>query len=184
MDWLCSNYQTLLSGLFDSVLTMLFVFVHDYWKQQHLKKMEIQNLAKAIHTEITVLVKLYGKMKLKSSPPLSGADIKAVLISQNYLSVYENNLNKIGILKKKDVTEIIKLYLCFKYLIDSLKYLSQRWETYVQYQRNNHPIQSKKIYDEMNRKYRDVVNAHNAVCEGQSLIFSLYDDVLKRLEKY
>ena len=123
-------------------------------------------------------------IKLSDLPPKNGSEIKAANISQNYISVYENNLDKIGILKTEDISYIIELYLYFKYLIDSLKWLSERWETYVQYNNDNEDSKDEKIQIELKCKYTDVVNAYKSAKFGEKRILNSFKNVVDRLSKY
>ncbi len=173
------SISVVFSGLLGSILTMIFTKFYDDCRQKKNFKIEQKNLAKALKTEISVLVKMYQKIKLPENPPNNGSNLNVAYISQNYISVYENNTNRLGILNSDDIPKIIELYMCIKYLIDSLQWLSQRWEIYSRYGRT--PNYSSK---ELILKGVDVENAYNAAREGEKIIFNLYNDVLNRLSKY
>lgn len=145
-------------------------------------------LAKALYSELQALIKLYGgkddecnedNMKVPSEPPEQGKDIKIAYISQNYISVYESQLGRIGLLNEDDIPYIIELYTYIKGLIDSHIYLAKRWEMYARYTR-----ESNKIPQEEALKQEDVNSAHRSVFRYQEKIYDLYPDVLDRLKKY
>ncbi len=145
-------------------------------------------LAKALYSEILALLELYGKkedecsennMKVPPKPPEQGKDVKIAYISQNYVSVYESQLGKIGLLNEDDIPYIIGLYTLIKGLIDSHVYLAKRWELYARYTR-----EPNKIPQEEALKKEDVNSAHRSVFRYQEKIYDLYPDVLDRLKEY
>ena len=173
-----------LTSFLTSYLSAYFLRKNDDKNKLDTLNKERRNLAKALHTEISTLVKMYDKMKLENKLPEKGSDIKVAFISQNYIAVYENNLDKLGILESEDISYIVEFYMYCKSLIDSLKYLAQRWEQYVSYQRKNYPTTDKNIADELHRKYIDVKTAYEAALAGQEKVFTLHRNILERLEKY
>lgn len=166
-------------ALLSALFIAFFAWVQSWWERRGQKRIARQNLAKAIHSEISTLVGIYRQMELTETPPQSGKNIKIAYLTQNYISVYENNLDKIGILDNGDIKEVVKLYICIKALIDSHIYLSKRWEMYAQYTRDPNSIPKEEAM-----KKNDVNSAHRAALEYQKEIYKLYPDILKRLEKY
>lgn len=173
----------ILTSFFTSYLSAHFLKKNDNDNKTENLNKERQNLAKALHTEIFILVKMYEEIRLPENPPKTGDEIKVAYISQNYISVYENNLNKIGILDKDDIPKIIEFYMCVKYLIDSLQLLSKRWEVFTQYQRKNQQLNEQQN-QELNLKYVDVCKVYQAAREAEKRISNLFFDVLERLSKY
>ena len=173
-----------LTSCLTSYLSAYFLRKNDDKNKFDTLNKERRNLAKALHTEISTLVKMYDKIKLENKSPENGSDIKVAFISQNYIAVYENNLDKLGILENEDISHIIEFYMYCKYLIDSLKYLAQRWEQCISYQRENYPITDPNIDNELKRKYIDVDTDYKAALAGQEKVFTLHRNILERLEKY
>lgn len=136
-------------------------------------------LAKALRSELLTLREIYRNMEVSPAPPKSGNDISVSYLSQNYISIYEHNIERIGLLKEEDIPCIVELYICIKSLIDSLICLSNRWELFAMYTRGN-DVDEK----EMELKYRDVENAHRGAYECQKRIFELYPVVIEKLSKY
>lgn len=99
------------------------------------KELARRKLAKALKAEISSLIKLYQANKLETALPQEGSDISIVKIECNYLSVFENNTDKIGIFDEDDIAEIISFYMQTKGLIDTLSVLSERWSSYAMYSR-------------------------------------------------
>lgn len=178
-DFSKSVMITVLASLTTFVFAVVLFAVKSWWTNKEQKQRSRQNLAKAIHSELSALMEIYKQMELSETPPKSGEDLTIAHLTQNYISVYENNLDKIGILDKDDIEVIIKLYIGIKGLIDSHIYLAKRWEMYAQYTR-----EPNKIRQEEDLKKEDVNSAHRAVFRYQEKIYDLFPDVLGRLEKY
>ena len=107
-----------LTSFLTSYLSAYFLRKNDDKNKLDTLNKERRNLAKALHTEISTLVKMYDKMKLENKLPEKGSDIKVAFISQNYIAVYENNLDKLGILESDDISYIVEFYMYCKSLID------------------------------------------------------------------
>lgn len=166
-------------ALLSALFIAFFAWLQSLWEKREQKRVARQNLAKAIHSEISTLVEIYKQMELSEIPPQSGEDLKIAYLTQNYISVYESNLDKIGILDNNDIEKIVKLYICIKALIDSHIYLAKRWEMYAQYTRDPKNIPQEEIL-----KKEDVYSAHKAALKYQKEIYELYPSVLERLEEY
>ena len=179
MEYISPVTLSILSGLCGCVLTSIFTIWNDNRKIEKSIDIKRNNLAKAIHTELSTLLEIYDKMKLKETMPQQGDDIAIAKISQNYISVYENNLDKIGILDNEDVKYIVQLYTYIKSLIDSLICLADRWEDYAKYTRELNANDKEKIL-----KLHDVMTANKAAYYCQEKVFTLFPNVLDRLEKY
>lgn len=177
-----------LPALLSSFLTAKFMKEND----DKIREDDIANnrrvLAKALYSELIALLELYGKkdevcsennMKVPPDPPEQGKNLKIAYISQNYVSVYESQLGRIGLLNEDDIPYIIGLYTYIKGLIDSHIYLAKRWEMYAQYTR-----EPNKIPQEEALKKEDVNSAHRSVFRYQETIYDLYPDVLDRLKAY
>ena len=167
------------AAVFSFVLTSCFIIWRDAKNETQKNEKICQNLARALRSEIEVLILFYDHMKLSSTPPQKGKDIKIAYISQDYIAMYESQLDKIGLLDNEDVGAITTFYTLIKALLDSLVYLSHRWELYAQYTRVSLPNSN-----EIEMKYNDMLNAHKAAFDYQEKIYELYPDVLARLEKY
>lgn len=171
-------------ALLSSMFTAGFVWLQRWGEEREQKRIARQNLAKAIYSEISTLVEIYKQMELTETPPQVGTDLKIAYLTQDYISVYENNLDKIGILDTDDIEEIVKLYICIKALIDSHIYLAKRWEMYAQYTRELNKIPKEEKTKEEQRKKEDVNSAHRAALGYQKEIYKLYPGVLDRLKEY
>lgn len=167
------------AAIFSFVLTSCFIIWRDSKNEIQKKEKTRQNLARALRSEIEVLILFYDHMKLSSTPPQKGEDIKIAYISQNYIATYERQLDKIGLLDDEDVGALTTFYTLIKALLDSLVYLSHRWELYAQYTRAALPNPT-----EIEMKYNDMLNVHKAAFDYQEKIYELYPDVLARLKEY
>ncbi len=181
-------FIAVLPALLSSFLTAIFMKENDDKKREADIANNRRILAKALYSELIALMELYGKkddecsknnMKVSPEPPKHGKDIKIAYISQKYVSVYESQLGRIGLLNEDDIPHIIGLYTCIKGLIDSHIYLAKRWEMYAQYTREPNKIQQEEAM-----KKEDVNSAHRAVYMYQEKIYDLYPDVLNRLKEY
>ena len=180
------------SAWLTSYLTAKFMKGNDDKKRAADIANNRRTLAKALASELQALLTIYGNkdeesneinMKVSSEPPKQGSDIKIAYISQNYVSVYERQLEKIGLLNEDDIPYIIGLYTCIKGLIDSHILLAKRWEMYARYTRDCSCITEEEKREER-LKYKDVANAHRSVWNYQKTIYELYPNVLTRLSKY
>lgn len=185
-------FIAVIPALLSSFLTAKFMKENDDEKREVEIVNNRRTLAKALYSELFALLVLYGRkdeksneqnMKVSSDPPKQGSDIKIAYISQNYISVYESQLGKIGLLNEDDIPYIIGLYTCIKGLIDSYIYLAMRWKMYAQYTRE-HKCEIEEEKTEERLKYKDVTSAHKSVWNYQEKIYELYPNVLERLEKY
>ena len=87
-------------------------------------------LAKAFWAEISSLIAIYDSHKISEYVDGSAINIEIVRIDSSYLSVFDNNTDKIGLFPADDAKEFLKFYLFLKSFIDTLRELSKRVETF------------------------------------------------------
>ncbi len=134
-------------------------------------------LAKAIHAELVNFREKYNAIQLSPDLPWNGEDIPVSYISQKYITVYESQLNKLGLLSNDDIPHIVKLYIFIKALIDSRIRLNDIREEYIQYTQ-------KQITDSLKSPYNGLLDEYKVALRYQAEVYKLYPAVLDRLAKY
>ena len=137
---MCSILKDFFISLFIPVIasaaTAYFLRKNDNHNRNEDNKQQTANIAKALYSEIETLMTIYKRLELNQEPPKNGTDIKIASIQHNYLTVYENNLDKIGLFNTDDIQKIIELYTYIKALLDSHLHVADFWEKYAQYTRS------------------------------------------------
>lgn len=170
-----------IGAVIGALLTNIVIYIREEWiSKPKQKKREQKKLATALYAESESLMTLYEPNKLENKVPENGSDIKNVRISCNYIAVFENNTDKIGILNTADIKSIIDLYITIKALIDTLLVLADRWELHATSSR--HPQQFNS--NELDMQLEDVRNTYKIALQYQTIVFELYPKVKKVLSKY
>ena len=167
----------ILSAWLTSFLTAKYLKVNDNKNREASIANSRCSLANALHAELINFYKIYEDIKLPHELPFYGGDVALSHISQRYITVYEGQLNKLGILDKADLPNIIKLYIYIKALIDSRNQLNDICKEHINYER-------KKIADPSKSPYGNMLDAYKIALKYQEEVYILYPDVLKQLKKY
>lgn len=170
-------FMAVLPALISSAATAWLLRRND--REQRLEDMANSQriMAKAIHAELVDFYELYDIIKLSSDLPWNGGDVAVSHISQKYITVYESQLYKIGILDKEDIPYIIKLYINIKAMIDSRIQLNDLCKEHINYTK-------KMIAGSLESPYGNMLDAYKIALKYQEEVYKLYPNVLERLEKY
>ena len=166
-----------LSAWLTSYLTAKFMKNNDDKKRETDITNHRQALIKALHAELVNFREIYDVIALLPDLPWNGSKVTVSHISQQYIAVYENQLNKIGILDKGDIPYIIRLYVNIKVLIDVRHQLNEICKEYNDYTR-------KMVADPSKSPLGKMLDTYKLALQYQDNVYELYPDVLKRLEKY
>ena len=181
LDNLTPSKTSVLTSVLAATLTNIGMYIRETYNASKAKKSEQRKLANALHAEVKTLFMLYEKNSLKPELPLQGSDIAIVRLSCNYLSIFENNTDKIGIFNPEDIACIIELYIGLKGLIDTILVLAERWDKYATYSRMH---QSPTDLPERESRLIDVHGVYNIALIYQEHFFNNYKKVLNVLEQY
>jgi hypothetical protein len=179
------NIVTIITVLIGAIAGAIGKAYFDKKNLQSATKENKKRLAKALQSELKTLIKIYDHNKL--APWVDGQDnrVKIVKIDCNYLTVFENNTDKLGALEADDIDKIVEFYTFLKSFIDTLQVLSIRWDEYARYQRAQQANISEVGYaTELECRYIDVKNVHNITLNLQDNILNNCNKIIDILNKY
>lgn len=172
----------IISAAAAAIFMNIFMFLRETYIKCDQIETDREKLAKALHSEISTLIDLYRKNPVSPDTPRQGSDIRIVHLNCNYISVFENNTDKLGLLDKDDISSIITLYIHIKGLMDTLIVFATRWDTYALYSRS---AQNEPNYERENAaRLNDVATVHPVALNYQDKVFNEYQNVLNLLDKY
>ena len=179
--------------------TAYFMRQNDYGKDEIAAKDEQIRLAHALHSEVSAFMEIYKTVQLPDTAPAKEDEHKSYRLEQNYAAVYENNADRLGILKDTDIPNIVSLYSYMNALADSLAILSDRWDKYAEYVANLEPLEETAEGEEdeeedaeavalrnadLTKRFAEVKSAYAAAHIYQDKVFILQKYVLENLAKY
>ena len=182
--------------------TAYFLQGRDSGKRELAERDEQIRLARALHSEVSAFMEIYKTVQLPDTAPAKEDEHKSYRLEQNYAAVYENNADRIGILKETDIPNIVSLYSYMNALADSLSILSDRWDKYAEYAANLPSLEENENAEEqdesdesteeekalrnadLTKRFAEVKSAYAAAHIYQDKVFILQKYVLENLAKY
>ena len=105
-------------------------------------------------------------LQLGQTPPLVYSHV-----AEDYFTVFNNNSDKIGLLKEDDAKKVIKVYIFAKGFVDSLR----TWEEEVR-----HHVNARHS----SRNDFDFLDYYNLLYNSQTRLFLEIDEITEDLNKY